>query len=246
MKPLISMLLLTIDRFEITKIVLEKNLAGCLDYPVELLVADNGSKDRRVIDYIASHPRLAYHRINSQNEGVSRSLNQLMIRAKGEYIAQIGNDIECPHGWLHEFIQYAKAVPRPGLIGMKCTAEMPPCIHKFGVNAHFLDAKWDKVFGPTFYRRDLLDDVGGYCEEYHPYGLEDSDFNNRINVAKYNSLYVPTMVSIHHGDDVGQTSEYRKMKDASLQHGLGVHSKRVPNYARLGYYEPLPELREPI
>lgn len=243
-----SLLMLTLDRFETTKRVLEKNLenAGITDY--ELLVADNGSKDRRIVDYIASlNP--AYHRVNSKNEGCAHAFNQLLLRANGDHVCLMGNDIELPNTWLCHFNNWAfkcsnKMIPY-GLIGMKCTTVLPPLSTRNGLEAHWLDEVIDKVFGVTFFSRNILNDVGGFYEGFGPYGGEDSDFNNRVNRSGLQSFYIPSLVSTHVCDDVGEDSEYRRMKDESLTKNMTILGERMEGYSKNGFYEPLPAPRFP-
>ena len=48
--PLVSLLLNTIDRYDLTVKCIGGALANCGYSPIELLVCDNGSKDQRVIE----------------------------------------------------------------------------------------------------------------------------------------------------------------------------------------------------
>ena len=73
---MISILLLTIDRYELTKQCVGDALkkAG-VEY--ELLVCDNGSKDKRTIEYIESlNP--SYFRKNDENLGIGIMYNHLI------------------------------------------------------------------------------------------------------------------------------------------------------------------------
>ena len=104
----VSILMLTIDRFELTSRVWKHNLAAArykLDRSIELecLICDNGSRDRRIVDFYRPHsnPTIAYHRVNGINEGVGKAFNQLYLRSTGKFIAILGNDIEMPNGWLN-------------------------------------------------------------------------------------------------------------------------------------------------
>lgn len=245
---MISICMLTLNRFHVTVRVLNENrkhLAGFGD--VEFLIADNGSEDDRIVHWTRDFLKPAYHRVNSENEGVARSFNQLMLRAKGEYICLVGNDIRMPPRWAKTFLGWAQCVPEAGIIGMQCTQPTPPLTAYKGVGAYFLDGKIDKVFGNMFFSRSVLDKVGGFCEEFHPYGLEDSDFNNRVTMAGLKSFYIPNAKTYHVCEDSGTDSDYRRMKDESLTRGLDVLGKRLAKQKETGIFlEPLPELRDPL
>ena len=247
MPDICSILMITIDRYEITKNVLRHNLDAS-GYPnIELLVCDNGSSDKRIIEEVASYkPR--YHRINSKNEGVSHAFNQLFLRSSGKYIVLMGNDIKMPGGWLEEAIDYADAVPNSGIIGFNWGhSGVPPIQHKFGYNAHYLKSTGDRVFGTWVMRREVIDQVGLFDEAFGNYGLEDSCMNERVNRAGFNSFYLPNMKSEHICNDVGQKTEYRMMKDKSMAQNQVILGKSIEAYNAGGSIrKPLPAIKDSI
>jgi GT2 family glycosyltransferase len=250
---LVSILSLTKDRPEPVMKCYAENIRNCgvaREY-LELLVADNGSRDARVVDYMKTQG-LAHHRLNGANEGVGRAFNQLLARATGEFICLAGTDIKNQPGWLRILLDYAMAVPNAGIVGIRCTAEIPPLATRKDVtgadcHAHYLTDKCDKVFGTMLFNRRVLETVGGFYHGFHPYGFEDSDFNNRVNLAGFTSLYVPNWTSEHVAEDVGDRGEYRQMKDLSLQKNLAVFGPRHEAYLSktLGIKCSLPEPAEP-
>lgn len=247
----VSLLMLTIDRFEITSKVWRQNIANAqVNLPptvnFELLVCDNGSTDRRIVDFFAKDD-VDYHRVNKRNEGVSHSFNQLFIRSSGDVIVLMGNDIQCDPGWLHEALRYAYGMPNSGIIGIDWGhGGVPPITRKLGVNAHHLNAQMNRVFGTWIMRRRVMDEIGLFHEGYGPYGIEDSDFNERVNRAGFNSLYIPHMRSHHLCNDVGNGTEYRKAKDQSLAKNCAIFNHRLTRFDADGIREPLPPEREPL
>lgn len=246
---MISCLMLTLDRFKLTRDTFETNIKNAGNQNMEVLIADNGSSDRQIVQYFAGHPLVKYHRRNSQNEGVARAFNQLFLRARGDHICLLGNDIELPPGWLSELVKYSDGVPNSGIIGMDWGhGGLPPLTQKFGIHGHWLDRELDKVFGVWMIRREVIEKLGFFCERFHPYGLEDSDFNNRVNVAGFNSCYVPAthFKSRHVGIKEHDEGQYRTMKNESLRNNLAVLHDRLAIYKQPGYKEPLPEMTEQL
>lgn len=252
----ISILSLTIDRFDDVSKCYGENIAdsGIPKHQLELMVCDNGSKNDMVVNYIAAF-KPAYHRLNKVNEGVGRAFNQLLARCTGDYICLMGTDIRMTRGWLAELVRYAELVPNPGIIGIKCSAEIPPISEEKDVSgnilpAHYLTPTCDKVFGTMFFSRKVLETVGGFHHAFYPYGFEDSDFNNRVILAGFRSLYLPCdrWISSHVGEDVGQNSDYRRMKDESLARNSAIFWPRHAKFLdkTLPIYEPLGELMLPI
>jgi len=262
---MLSIMLITWNRGKITPGVLEKNLMHMTSgEDVELLIADQGSTDREIVDMLErirlwevgqtaipefKHANVmrVHRRLNRENEGVGRTLNQLAIRAHGDVLMTMGNDILMPPGWDAEMLGYVRGVPNSGIIGMDWGhGGTPPVSTKYGIHARWLDNHLDKVFGPMMFRRQVVDEIGFFHEGFHPYGFEDSDFNNRVNRAGFNSCYSPTFKCEHVGNDVGDGSPYRRMKDQSMTDNLSLLGRRMQNYDRDGLVEPLPELRPPL
>ena len=103
-----------------------------------------------------------------------------------------------------------------------------------------------RVFGTWFLKRSLIDDLGLFSEEFIGYSMEDSDFNERVNRAGFNSFYLPEIKSKHIGLENSDNS-YRKMKDSYKSHNERVFQKLNQKYDRGESIKcPLPELRNPI
>ncbi len=253
----ISLLTLTMNRGAMAQRCYRQNIEKC-GIPrdqLELLVVDQGSTDRTVIDFMASM-QPEYHRLNLVNEGVARGINQCLVRATGDFFCLLAPDIELQQaGWLSELVGYAKCVPNAGIVGIKCTAEIPPLgcrKDRFGNDciAHYLTEKVDKVFGTMLFSRQVLDQVGGFHEGFVGYGFEDSDFNNRVTLCGFHSLYVPypNWSSAHIGDDCGENSDYRRMKDEFLARNIGHFGQRHAAFLSktLPIYDGLPAARPPL
>lgn len=234
----VSILLLTIDRYETTKRCLDMALENA-HFPYELLVTDNGSQDQRVIDYVKTKEP-ALHIVNGENKGIAPSHNQMLWHATGDYFVLIGNDIELPPGWLSKLvITYEKTNNfgyKPGLAGIHCveTLHRP---HRMidGTIIH----PGHNVFGTMFFSRKVLDGIGYFNEIYHPYGMDDSDYAYRLIQTGHTNFYLHGMSSTHVENDVGQQTDYRKMKDQSLQKNLEKFNQAIKQYDESGdYYIP--------
>jgi GT2 family glycosyltransferase len=249
----VSFLMVTIDRFDLTPNVWTHNMATArmnLDHRIKFegLICDNGSTDRRIVSHFAGQG-LAYHRINVKNEGVGRAFNQLYLRSTGKFIAILGNDIKMPPGWLNAAISMLTWTPKPGLVGFNWGHGIaPPVSKRFNMEAHWLNEKYNRVFGAWIFRRELVEQIGLFHEGYGPYGIEDTDVNERANRLGFNSCYVPNMMSEHVGWDVGHQTEYRRSKDESLKANCAIYNHRLSQWdaGTLPLVEPLPETREPF
>jgi GT2 family glycosyltransferase len=247
---MISCLTLTWDRFDVTKDTITRNFQDSSGWELEWLVADQGSKDRRVTDFIYKHQLTSYFRQNSKNEGISKAFNQLYLRAKGDVIVLMGSDIVMPHGWIKEMLGYINGVPKVGIVGMDWGGvQIPDFSAQDGICGHWLTPILDRIFGVMMFKRSLIEDIGFFNEGFPgPYGCEDSEFNARVNKAGYRSLYVPAQnfKSFHAG--VGQQDQgaYREMKNKSLMQNTNFLGQRLQEISNGDFRVSLPDMREPV
>lgn len=237
-------MMVTLDRYDLAAkcvpITLERT--GC---PFELLCTDNGSTDRRVVDLMAGlNP--VYHRLNQTNDGYASALNQMLLRATGEYLCIIDPDIEIKStGWLAHLVQINQAIPESGISGYHCVLNLWDAKQ---VNGFTIHPGWH-CFGVKFFNRAFLEKIGYYDEDLGgPYGNEDVVMNFRANRLGFMNYYVGgAHAAIHHGDDVSDTSAYRKMKWESLARTQPMCDAKFARMdAEHDYYVSPPPLKEPI
>ena len=207
----VNILLLTIDRYHFTNDFVREAL-GNAGYPFELCCTDNGSKEKEVIELVKSwNPRL--HILNDHNYGTAQSLNEMIRLAPADAYVFIGNDIRMPQDWLKKLVESAEAVEDAGVIGIDWRGLT---YDKELVNGVTIQ-NTTNVFGTMFVTQKTRDKVGEFCEEYGVYGLWDSDYSIRCRIAGLRNFYIDKLRTEHMGGDVGENTEYRKMKDKSLQ-----------------------------
>lgn len=243
--PLVSILYLTIDRWPSARDNLLANLTrgGIPADGIELLWCDNGSKSEELIDAFKNLSYLSYARLNRENEGITRALNQLIIRTTGRHIVQLGNDYEMPDGWLRKMVEYAEVVEGAGMVGIPwCPGHRGEITDVGGgVRAH-LNGYTQPMFGVKLLTRAMLDHIGGFDEKLHPYGLCDTDMHQRACLAGFKNFYIPDLMSKHLGTGDADKGEYRQMKDFSIKaNGPYFVTK---DYRRFGYYVPFPPMND--
>ncbi len=219
----IACCMIALNRQEITIATTNHNI-NTAGMPVDLFVWDNGSElnqKNRIYEELFATQRLIYYGTEDKNIGVAKAFNKLIKKALDNgynMVVLLGNDLKNSENWLKKIHQYATAIPHSGLIALHwgCGANsiFPDVINGLPVN------KTEGVFGVMALTPHVLENVGYLCEDYHPYGLEDSDLNMRVNGLGLQSYYIPGVTSEHLANDVGQNTPYRKMKDDSLQENL--------------------------
>ena len=196
-------------------------------YPFELCCTDNGSKEKEVIELVKSwNPRL--HILNDHNYGTAQSLNEMIRLAPADAYVFIGNDIRMPKDWLKKLVESAEAVEDAGVIGIDWRGLT---YDKELVNGVIIQ-NTTNVFGTMFVTQKTRDKVGEFCEEYGVYGLWDSDYSIRCRIAGLRNFYIDKLRTEHMGGDVGENTEYRKMKDASLQKAQPLFNANHEEYKK--------------
>jgi len=233
---MVSVLLCTIDRYDITTQCVGPSLACCGE-EYELLCVDNGSSDRRVVDYIQTL-KPVYHSLNKVNEGYAKMMNQMLLRAEGEFLCVIDNDILLPEDWLMYLVRANKAIPESGVSGIHCLGEIPLTEVRNGVSICPLQ----HPLGIKFFSRRLLNRIGYFDEEFNPYGHEDIAYHLRAQCAGCINYYV--RLGAKHMGEVGSVSpEYDEMKRASAERGHALLQMRAGKAYNGQVYTPAPQLK---
>jgi hypothetical protein len=212
----IAVLLLTQNRNDLTQRIIDQNFFNS-GYDADCYLIDNGSEQ---VNF--KYPFTGYD-LSKTKRGIGAGVNAgFKITKQYDGVCLLANDILLPQNWLSNWVMFAKRVPKTGIIGIHCVEELPPLVD--GVH------KTHTPFGDNFITRELIDAIGGYNEAYDPYGMQDRDFAERATIAGFTNYYLPDLRSEHIGHDVGNGTEYRAMKDASLQRAQAVWEKYQPIY----------------
>lgn len=213
----IAVILLTLNRNDLTKRVIDQNFYNS-GYDADCYLIDNGSD-------IVPYTLYNWEGCNASfgKRGIAAGVNVGLKMTKGyDGVCILANDILLPTNWLKNWVMFSQRVSKTGIIGIHCVEELPPL--QDGVH------KTHTPFGNNFLTRELIDTIGGYNTEYDPYGMQDRDYAERAIIAGFTNYYIPDLRSEHIGHDVGNGTEYRAMKDESLQRAQSVWEKYQPIY----------------
>jgi GT2 family glycosyltransferase len=213
----IAVILLTLNRNDLTKRVVDHNFKNS-GYNADCFLVDNGSDQVPYEMYNWTNCN-----VSSKLRGIAAGVNAGLRMTKGyDGVCILANDILLPENWLLKWVNYSNLIPKTGIIGIHCVENLPPLTD--GVH------KVHTPFGDNYLTRELIDTIGGYNEEYDPYGMQDRDFAERATIAGFTNYYLPELRSEHIGHDVGNGTEYRRMKDESLGRAQAVWEKYQPIY----------------
>jgi GT2 family glycosyltransferase len=151
--------------------------------------------------------------ITIDRKGIAAALNEGIEKARGhDAIVTMANDILMPPAWLALMVRAAEAIPNTGMCGIHTVEGIEPAEIVNGVVIH----KSYTAFGNVLIPFKAIEKVGGFNTEYDPYGMQDADYAHRLLKTGHINYYLHDMRAEHIGHDVGNGTEYRKMKDDGL------------------------------
>jgi GT2 family glycosyltransferase len=153
--------------------------------------------------------------ITIDKKGIASAINDGIDYAKKnghDAIVTCANDIQLPNDWLKHMVHYAQTIPNTGMCGIHCVESLEDQTEMNGLMVHHAKI----AFGNVLITMKAIEDIGYMNEDYDPYGMQDSDYGLRLNNSGYFNYYIPNLKAEHIGHDVGNGTEYRKMKDEGL------------------------------
>jgi GT2 family glycosyltransferase len=186
-------------------------------YPdFDVYVVDNGSRDDTVKWLRNEYPQV--HIIeNAENKGFAAAVNQGILSSDAPYVCTLNNDVVVDAEWIRSLV---KAIESESDVGM-CASKLlffhkPSVINSSGICVDRAGIVWDReggvsdsqrldnglnVFGPcagaALYRRQMLDEIGLFDEEYFAY-FEDVDLAWRARASGWRCAYVDSAIGYHH------------------------------------------------
>ena len=195
--------------------------------PVELLVIDDGSTDDSVERIERLQREHGFDFRVQQNQGLTRTLNEAIARARGEFVAPFGSDdIMLPERLA---IQVAHMADKPevgicaGNIELMYADGSPYPESRQGRDIPFRRLDFDDMFlqrkpfppAPTLlFRREALEKVGGFNPEIR---LEDLYIELRITHAGYFIDGLGTVLARYRKHDTNSYKNLRFMADSMLR-----------------------------
>lgn len=223
-QTLTSVLLPCWNAPELTRVCLQRLRAGTTR-PYELILVDNGSRDRRWLAEEAralrGAPLLKGVRLlrNARNRGYPIAMNQALRAARGGLLLFANADAAPAAGWLEEMMPLFARRPRlaglapssnaPEPLPLRRPWALPPWysgpeeMSRFAAACALRETRAfipAEGFLPGFWfmsTRRALERVGGFDEGFSPGGYEDWDLQLRLRRAGY-ELGVAPRAYVHH------------------------------------------------
>lgn len=200
----LSVITLTYNKLKYTKKYIDSLFKNTKDF--ELIIVDNGSTDG-TREYLKSLDNIKLI-LNDENVGFSKGNNQGLEITEGEYIAFLNNDILLYPNWFEEcekvFIkEYAGFVGPRHINPHYDNANENNYIQFFKKNFNYkkeYEKNFDEcVFSCAVTKREVINDIGNFDENYTPAFFEDNDFKYRAILAGFGIYVVNTACFFHFG-----------------------------------------------
>ncbi len=214
MMILADLIMLTWNHLKLTKRAIQ-SIRECTTAPYRLIVVDNGSMDGTK-EWLAEQDDITVIS-NETNRGVAPACNQGLIIAGAPYIAILNNDIEVDTGWLKMLIEGLEANPGVGCIGPLSTAKQ----QRQWEGYHRADS--GVVIIPyylatfcTVFRREVIEQIGLFDEQFTPAYGEDGDYWVRMKRAGWKqAAHCDVLVKHDHGSTTTSAGQQKYRQIAS-------------------------------
>ena len=219
-KYLVSIVMLTYNQLEDTKLCVESLFKHTTDVNYELIFVDNGSTKDDTISYLdglkKEHKNIKTI-YNKENLGFACADNQGIEISEGEYVLLLNNDVILTDGWLSRMIQVAESDDKIGVVApctnhasgrqvvtFSGTEEDDEGIQKFAKEVLLKKAgNWisvSRIIGfCMLIKREVLFKVGVLDEMFGPGGYEDYDYSMRVKHENYDIVIAMDTFIFHIG-----------------------------------------------
>lgn len=228
---MISVILNTLNRGDLTPKIIEENINNCgIDRKdLQIIINDNGSDDRKIIDWVIDYADVPI--LQDENIGNPQGLNLMMQKVRGKYVALLGNDIRMTKGWLKAAVSVIDDFNHAGIIGFDWQRLGYETVR---IHGHDVVIK-QPIFGSWVFPYLLYSDIG-YFSEFSKYGIWDRDYCLRATLAGWGCYMLCDYPSYHEGVQDHDTGSYRAMKNRELKKASKAYNKRANQYSQKKYY----------
>ena len=220
----------------------------------EVIIVDNGSNDGSQ-EFIRNYREKVDFPIvlieNSQNLGFAEAVNQGISKARYDYIFSLNNDTVVEKSAILELLNLLNTDGRIFSVSSKMVQFNNPELiddagddytllaytKKRGNNQNlnkFIEVSeiFSSCAGAALYRKDLLEELGGFDSEFFAY-MEDDDLGYRARINGYKNLFCPNAIVYHIGSATtgSQYNEF-KVRLAARNNVLVVY-KNLPTLQKI-------------
>lgn len=213
--PLVSVVLVTYNKLELTHACLHSLEKNTHYKNVEIIVVDNDSRDATP-EYLKEWARRGENRriiLNADNRGFAAGNNQGLRIARGEYLVLLNNDTYVTSGWLGSLVRHLQRNSGMGIVGPVTNNignesridisygsmdEMEAAARRYTAS-HMGETitLYTAAFFCVAFTREIYEKVGELDEAFGIGMFEDDDYCRRVQQLGY-TVACAEDVFIHH------------------------------------------------
>jgi len=211
-KGKVSIVVLTCNQLDYTKMCLESIKRNTTKVPYEMIFVDNGSSDGTA-EFLRTQKDFKSI-FNAENRGVAAGWNQGLKQAEGEYLLILNNDVLVTPGWLENLLKILNENQITGAVGPKSNyvagtqieknpgyrviEDLDAFAQKYQCQHAGQSSVVEVLFGLCFLvKREVLNKVGLFDDRFGLGNFEDNDYCLRLRLKGY-QLRIAEEVYLHH------------------------------------------------
>jgi GT2 family glycosyltransferase len=193
----------------------------------EVIVSVDGSEDGTREALSATMPPYALASLWQPNRGRAAALNAGIRVARGDLLVFLDDDMEPSPALLQAHLRAHEGGSLRGVMGavpVRLDDAAPPASRYIGgkFNGHLENLRrpgytlrlTDFYSGNFSIRREVLQQAGGFDEDFRAYGNEDLELSLRLRAAGVTLVYEPAALAVQHND-----KDFRALARDSLAEG---------------------------
>jgi len=242
----VSVIIINYNTPDVTKRAMQALLSHQLDFDVEIIVIDNGSKEKMLQDEWFQKTVRVYIE-NTTNRGFAGAVNQGIKKSTGAYIFLLNSDAFVENNTLSGLVNFLKEKKGYGIVGPKTVyvdgsfqisaGKFPSLFREFLVVTKLYKKIKHSLFltenglskdvssvipvdwisgGCMMITRAVIHQIGFFDERFF-FGVEDMDYCYRVKEGGFIIGYLPSVVVTHfHSYSAGGTHSRFKLENESL------------------------------
>ncbi len=237
--------IVTYNRLELTKRCLE-SLWSKTGMPFYLFVADNNSSDgtQAYLRDLYAQGKIDRLFLLDQNYGVAPASNCIWEQVQTPYYLKLDNDIEILRGsWLTEMIEVCQQNDNQIFTAYSFLHQLYHITYPTGIlpSGHQIQIPEANVGGACILiHKSVHEKLGYWCEDYSPYGEEDTDYCVRARLAEIPFFYMLETDRLKHlychSSDQHDSEAYRSFKDNRRKTHISVNGVFSNNLKMYQYH----------
>jgi hypothetical protein len=194
----IAVCIIANDNYWQTRYCIE-NLLENTTFSPKLYILNNGSTDKRLVDYCESlcYEIYGVHIVEQTPISLPSAKNKLLKMVEEEYICLMPPTLLVEKWWLEQLYCAYENSHSAGMLSIRSGKEklvIAPYLHKSATDDDYLENGWfqenNSVEGIMFFNKNIINEIGYFDEELDAVGVEDMDYTFRVSASGYKNFYI--------------------------------------------------------